>query len=221
MMKAVARLKRFAPVVVFAASAGLSLAACGDNLQTKDYDAEGAGLEVKRGVAPVADQEAAVIETDFGQIVVELYPNIAPKTVERFKQLAREGFYNNTAIHRVEPFVIQGGDPNSKDDDPSDDGQGGSPYPNLPAEPSDLPFEPGTLGAADAGPGTANSQFYITMRPMPQWVGRYTAFGRVIKGFENARVISNAPTLPGRPTPAEKIVVKSVTLQPRQNFKSG
>lgn len=126
---------------------------------------------VKTGVAPVADDEIAVIEMEepaYGTIKMELYSNIAPQMVERFKMLAKEGFYNGTTFHRISPIVIQGGDPNSKNDDPTDDGQGGLDLPDVPAEFSDIPFEPGTVGAArTSDPNTANSQFYITMQRYP------------------------------------------------------
>ncbi len=210
------------------------LAACGgggDASRTKVYDeAEGAdGAEVKRGVKPEADAEAAVLEVEsagvpYGRIVIELYPNVAPRAVERFKRLVREGFYDGTAFHRINQRlgVVQGGDPNSKDEDPSNDGMGGSPYEDLTAEFSDIPFERGTVGAA-RGPdvNSANSQFYITLHRVPQWDAQYTVFGKVIDGMSNAQIIAGAPTHPAPQTesPAEKIVIKSATLQPRANFK--
>src|SRR5580765_4768503 len=92
--------------------------------------------EVKTGVAPIADSEIAVIEMEnpaYGTMKLELYSNIAPKMVERFKELAREGFYNGTTFHRVSGIVIQGGDPKG-------DGTGSSSKPNVPAEFSDVPF---------------------------------------------------------------------------------
>ena len=203
-------------VLLFAAS-------CGGGQQTKTFDdVEGAGgAPVKRGVKPEPDAEAAVIDTDYGRVVVELYPNVAPKMVERFKTLIKQGFYDGTTFHRVSPEVIQGGDPLSKDDDPSNDGTGDSPLPNVPAEFSDIPFTRGVVGAARKGGdvNSANCQFYITMRPMPQWDGQYTAFGKVIEGMSNAQVIAGAPTRPGTENPADKIVIKSITLQPRANFK--
>ena len=211
-------------VLAFAALSSL-VAACGGGPQNANVaDPDEVNPNVKTGVKPEPDAEAAVIEMAdpaYGRIVLELYPNIAPKMVERFKTLAREGFYNGTAFHRVEPRanVIQGGDPNSKDDDPANDGAGGSPYPDVPAEASDLPYEPGTVGAADSGLDTANSQFFITLGRMPQWEKRYTVFGRVIEGLGNARVISTAPTRDGSTNPDPKIVIKSITLQPRANFK--
>ena len=198
--------------------------------QEKVYDEAEApgGAAVKRGVKPEADPEAVVFEVEsggysYGRIVIELYPNVAPKMVERFKRLVREGFYDGTAFHRVNPRagVVQGGDPNSKDEDPSNDGLGGSPYGDLPAEFSDIPFDRGIVGAARAqSPDSANSQFYITLRRVPQWDAQYTVFGKVVEGMNNADTIANAPTRPApyKESPAEKIVIKRATLQPRANF---
>lgn len=173
---------------------------------------------VKTGVAPVADNEIAVIEMEepaYGTIKMELYSNIAPQMVERFKTLAKEGFYNGTTFHRISPIVIQGGDPNSKNDNLADDGQGGSDLPDVPAEFSDIPFEPGTVGAARTNdPNTANSQFYITMQRYPSWDKSYTVFGKVIEGMNNARTISGAPKQGERPL--EPIRIKSITIQPKQ-----
>ena len=199
---------------------------CGGDAQTgsKDFDADdaAASANVKKGVKPEPDAEAAVLETSYGQIVIELYPNLAPQMVERFKSLAKEGFYNGTAFHRVNPSagVVQGGDPNSKDDDPRNDGMGGSPYPDLPAEFSDIPFDRTIVGAARSqSVDSANSQFYFTLRRVPNWDAQYTVFGRVIKGMGDVDIIAGAPTLPGSEIPAEKIVIKSITLKPRSDFK--
>jgi cyclophilin family peptidyl-prolyl cis-trans isomerase len=168
---------------VFFAAAVLFVA-CGGQQSKVDDGAEGQGsAEVKRGVKPEPDAEAAVLEVEsggvsYGRIVIELYPNVAPKMVERFKRLVREGFYDGTAFHRINPQtgVVQGGDPNSKDDDPSNDGMGGSPYEDVPAEFSDIPFERGTVGAARSRDvNSANSQFYLTLHRVPQWDGQYTA----------------------------------------------
>jgi cyclophilin family peptidyl-prolyl cis-trans isomerase len=225
LLKAGRRVSVYAPVVLFLCVTLFMMSACGNDATPAvdaDVDLNEPKPEVKKGVKPEADNEVAVIEFEeagFGQIVVELYPNVAPKMVERFKQLAREGFYNGTAIHRVEPFVIQMGDPNSRDDDSSNDGMGGSQNPDLPPEFSDLPYEAGVVGAARAGINTANSQFFVTLKAMPQWAGSYTAFGRVIKGLNDARVISGAPVKEGTTNPDPKIVIKSVTLQPRANFQ--
>lgn len=221
------RRARPARLLAACALAALLSAACGGdsgNLANRDFDAPNENANVKRGLTPEPDSEVAVIEMEepgYGRIVIEFYPNVAPKMVERFKTLAREGFYNGTAFHRVEPAsnVIQGGDPLSKDDNPDNDGTGNSPYPNVPSEASDLPYEAGTVGAADSGLNTANSQFFITLGRMPQWEERYTVFGKVIDGLNNARIISGAPVTPGTTKPSPKVVIKSVTLQPRANFQ--
>lgn len=205
----------------------------GDQNLSKDSDAGAADdpaldARVKKGVKPEPDAEVAVIETaDFGRIVIELYPNIAPAMVARFKQLINEGFYNGTAFHRIDPDlgIIQGGDPLSKDNNPLNDGTGDSPYPNVRAEFSDIPYERAIIGAArkGGGPGmseaqawdTANCQFYIMTKRQPAFDRKYTVFGRVIEGMNNVDIIAGAPVEPGTERPADKIVVKSVTLQPR------
>lgn len=174
--------------------------------------------KIKRGVKPEPDAEAVVLDTDYGRIVIELYPNIAPQMVARFKQLVREGFYDGTAFHRIDRNlgIIQGGDPNSKDDDPENDGTGDSPLPDVPAELSDLKYEAGTLGAARQGIDTANSQFFITMKPQPSFDDRYTIFGRVIEGLDNARVIMTAPVDEERgDRPQSPVRITKATLAPR------
>jgi cyclophilin family peptidyl-prolyl cis-trans isomerase len=177
---------------------------------------------VKTGVKPQPDAQVAVIETaDYGRIVIELYPNIAPLHVERFKKLINEKFYDGTAIHRIDPNlgIIQGGDPNSKSGNPATWGMGNSPYPNVPAEFSDIPYERGTLGAARTQDiNGANCQWFITLKKQPAFDKKYTVFGRVIDGIKNAEVIMTAPTQQGSERPADKVVIKSVTLQPRTNF---
>lgn len=216
----------------------LMMAGCGNKTATRDSDSD-LNASIKRGVKPQPDAEVAVIEMEnpaYGKIVIELYPNIAPKMVERFKQLIKEGFYNGTAFHRISPQlgIIQGGDPLSKDDNPNNDGGGDSPYPDLPAEFSDIPYERGIVGAARQGANpdfdvteeqarnTGNCQFYITLKRVQGFDGNYTVFGRVIEGLNNADVIAGAPVMPPtqrRPEasqPFDKIVIKSITLQPRK-----
>jgi cyclophilin family peptidyl-prolyl cis-trans isomerase len=211
----------------------LVLTACGGTqTRSKDSDTDDSAEDafepsVKKNVKPEVDAEVAVIEMAdpaYGKIVIELYPNLAPKMVERFKKLATEGFYNGTTFHRINSTIIQGGDPNSKDDDPENDGMGDSTYPNVPAEFSDVPFERGIVGAARKGGdiNSANCQFFIMLRHEPSFErpdNHYTVFGRVIEGLGNVDIIGNAPVVEGTERPVDKVTVKSVTLAPRSNFK--
>ncbi len=175
---------------------------------------------VKTGVMPVADPEIAVVEMEndgaYGTIKIELYSNIAPKMVERFKELAREGVYDGTTFHRVNDSVIQGGDPNSKDDDPKNDGQGASQKPDVPAEFSDIEYNSGIVGAA-RGPdvNSANSQFFITLKRESAFDRRYTIFGKVIEGMNNARIISGVQPKDFE-RPVESVRIKTIRIEPRQ-----
>ena len=203
-----------------------SFSACNEkssNTTSNDSNANAAKApEAKTGVKPQADTEVAVIETaDYGRIVIELYPNVAPKMVERFKKLISEHVYDGTAIHRIDASlgIIQGGDPNTKGSNVATYGMGNSAYPNVPAEFSDIPYERGTLGAARTSDiNGANSQWFITLKKQPAFDKKYTVFGRVIEGIQNAEIIMRAPTAEGTSRPSDKVVIKSVTLQRRSNF---
>ena len=174
---------------------------------------------VKKGVEPIPDAEIAVIEMEnsaaYGTIKIELYSNIAPKMVARFKELAKEGVYNGTTFHRINQSVIQGGDPLSKDADPTNDGTGKSGKPNVPAEFSDIKYDTGIVGAA-RGPDfdSANSQFFITLKRESGFDNRYTIFGKVIDGMQNVRTISGVQPKDGE-RPVEPVKIKSVTIVPR------
>jgi peptidylprolyl isomerase len=115
-----------------------------------------------------------------GRVVIQLFPDIAPKAVERIKTLARKGFYDNTPFHRViEGFMAQGGDPKGT-------GTGGSDLPDLPAEfTTKRHFLRGTCGMArTSDPNSANSQFFIMFAPSPHLDGQYTIWGQVVQGME-------------------------------------
>src|SRR5687768_8000088 len=192
--------------------------ACGTGSNT---NRNSANAEVKKGVTPVADSEAAVIEMEnsaaYGTIKIELYSNIAPKAVARFKELAREGVYDGTTFHRINQSVIQGGDPNSKDGDPTNDGQGKSTKPNVPAEFSDILYDTGIVGAARSQDvNSANSQFFITLKREQGFDQKYTIFGKVIEGMNNVRTISGVPpTEKVGERPVEPIKIKTIRIEPR------
>ena len=224
--------RKIAAAIVAFVSA-LMLAACSNSSPSANEN----DVDIRTGVKPIADAKVAVIETEnFGEIVIELYPNVAPQMVERFKKLVHEGFYDGTTFHRVnaDSALIQGGDPLSRDNDPANDGTGDSPYPNVPAEFSDLPFERGSVGAArrEAGPpgapgpslteatarNSANCQFFITLKREPDYDEDYTLFGRVIAGLGNAEIIMRAPVADETETPADKITIKRITLQDRAKY---
>ena len=197
----------------------LSLAAALFISCSETKPAKNAAPEVKKGVAPVADNEIAVIEMEnsaaYGTIKIELYSNIAPKMVARFKELAREGFYDGTAFHRVNQSVIQGGDPNSKDSDPENDGQGQSEKPDVVAEFSDILYDTGIVGAARSQDvNSANSQFFITLKREKGFDNKYTIFGKVIEGMNNVRTISGVEPKQGE-RPIEDVRIRTVTIQPK------
>jgi cyclophilin family peptidyl-prolyl cis-trans isomerase len=176
--------------------------------------------EVKKGIAPVADNEIAVIEMEnaaaYGTIKIELYSNIAPKEVAQFKALAKEGVYDRVTFHRINPSVIQSGDPLSKDDDPLNDGTGKSSKPDVPAEFSDIPYDSGIVGAARSQDvNSANSQFFITLKREPAFDTKYTIFGKVIDGMNNVRTISGVQPKEGE-RPVEPIRIKTIRIEAKQ-----
>lgn len=135
---------------------------------------------------------SAMLKTSMGDIKVTLLPQKSPLAVANFLNLARAGFYNGVKFHRVIPdFMIQTGDPNSKDDNWADDGMGGPGYQFADEVASDDSMVRGTLAMANAGPNTNGSQFFIVTSPDASWLnGRHTIFGTVETGQEVAEKIS-------------------------------
>jgi peptidylprolyl isomerase len=123
---------------------------------------------------------AIVIDTSKGRVVIKLRPDLAPQHAERIKLLARDGYYNNVPFHRViEGFMAQTGDGQRFN------GTGGSKYPNLAAEFSNVPFKRGIVGMARAGdPNSANSQFFIMFAEGASLNGKYTVVGEVVSGMD-------------------------------------
>ena len=165
-------------------------------------------------------QPHAVLETDKGTIVIRLLPDLAPKTVANFEKLINAGFYSKTKFHRVMPAkMIQGGDPNTKDNDPYNDGQGNSGE-TIPAEFSSRKFDRGVVAMAhlEGDPNSGSSQFFIVLARTPHWDGQYTIFGEVVAGLDVAEKISKAPLSKNprlRNWPVENIRIKSARVEYR------
>jgi len=159
--------------------------------------------------------EIAVFNTNHGVIKVGFFPDKAPKHVEAFKKLVKDGFYDGTKFHRVIPgFMIQGGDPNSKRPDRSRHGTGGPGY-SLPAEFNDVKHERGVLSAArSSDPNSAGSQFFLMVANSPHLDRQYSAFGKVLEGMD---VVDKIVALPrdGRDNPlvGNEAIVESATLE--------
>jgi len=178
-----------------------SLVLCGVLLAIGLLTGCGGKADVKPAAPPSAPVPKAIIKTKFGDIHIKLYPDVAPKHVENFIKLAKSGYYDGTIFHRVIPgFMIQGGDPNTKNSLRKDTyGQGGPKDEKgnpilLKAEFSDIPHKRGIVSMARANePDTAGSQFFVVVEQSPFLDGKYTAFGEVIKGLGVADKIVNVP----------------------------
>ena len=158
-------------------------------------------------MADIKDPENTILmELKGGTVTIELMPDLAPKHVERMKELARAGKYDNVAFHRViEGFMAQTGDvANGNMEDNFNlraAGTGGSDMPNLPAEFSKVPHARGTIGAArSASPDSANSQFFINFKDNDFLNGQYTVYGQVISGMEHVDALTRGepPANPDR-----------------------
>jgi peptidyl-prolyl cis-trans isomerase B (cyclophilin B) len=171
---------------------------------------------------PADGEEVAVLETEKGRIVVMFYPQKAPKHVENFKSLVKEGFYDGTRFHRcIEGFMIQGGDPNSKDKGLAGVwGRGGKVVDgkerNVELEASDLRHTRGILSMARGQDvNSASSQFFLMHQDSPSLDGQYSAFGRIVEGIEVVDKIvptGNAADN-GSVKPEDAVVLKKATLQ--------
>src|SRR5438067_4013530 len=172
-----------------------------------------------------AGNEVAVIKTSEGDMVVQFWTDAAPNTIENFKKLARQGFYDGTIFHRiVKDFMVQGGDPNSKD--PAKEniyGQGGPDY-KVKAEFNDHPHDRGVISMArSADPDSAGSQFFICLAPVRRLDHQYTTFAKLIKGDDVLEKIGDTPVTRnsmGEPSkPTKRVVVESVKIVPADSVK--
>lgn len=157
--------------------------------------------------------QTVVLKTNFGDIVLELFTADAPKTVENFIKLSKSGFYNGTKFHRViKGFMIQGGDPNSKDDDWSDDGMGGPGY-KFEDEINSNKLVRGTLAMANAGANTNGSQFFIVTTEATPWLdGKHTAFGKISSGMDIVDKIESVK-VNENDHPTDDVIVNNIETQ--------
>jgi peptidyl-prolyl cis-trans isomerase B (cyclophilin B) len=183
--------------------------------------------EEKKAESPTmnASNEVAVIKTSEGEMVVQFWTDAAPNTIENFKKLAREGFYDGTIFHRiVKGFMIQGGDPNSKD--PAKEtsyGEGGPSY-KIKAEFNDHSHQRGVISMArSSDPDSAGSQFFICLAPVPRLDHQYTTFGKLVKGADVLEKIGDTPVTRNssgeNSKPTKRVVIESIKIVPADSIK--
>src|SRR5499433_3207234 len=172
-----------------------------------------------------SSNEVAIIKTNEGEMVVQFWTDAAPNTIENFKKLARQGFYDGTIFHRiVKGFMIQGGDPNSKDPaKESSYGQGDPGY-KIKAEFNNHSHDRGVISMARGpDPDSAGSQFFICLAPVRRLDGQYTTFGKLIKGDDVLDKIGDTPVtnngMGEMSKPTKRIVIESVKIVPANSAK--
>jgi peptidyl-prolyl cis-trans isomerase B (cyclophilin B) len=175
--------------------------------------------------------EVAVIKTSEGELVIAFWSDVAPKTVENFKTLAKKGFYDGTAFHRIiDGFMIQGGDPKTKDASLESQWGMGDPGYKIKGETNrrdDRKHIRGVISMANSGhPDTAGCQFFICLKPTPQLDGGYTTFGIVIKGDDVLTKLGKSPVKPNPfdprrevSRPVKRVSLESVKIVPADSVK--
>jgi peptidyl-prolyl cis-trans isomerase B (cyclophilin B) len=172
-----------------------------------------------------SQNEVAVIKTSEGDMVVQFWTDAAPNTIENFKKLAKQGFYNGTIFHRiVKGFMIQGGDPNSKD--PAKEnryGEGGPGY-KIKAEFNDHSHERGVISMArEPDPNSAGSQFFICLAPVTRLDHQYTTFGKLIKGDDVLGKIGDTPvtrnSMGENSKPTKRLTIEKIEIVPADSVK--
>ena len=160
-----------------------------------------------------SDNMIAIMQTNFGEIEIELFSSDAPKTVENFTKLAKDGFYDGTKFHRViKGFMIQGGDPLTKDDSLKNRwGTGGPGYAFADEIHSNNHNVAGTIAMANAGPDTNGSQFFINTNDNNFLDTKHTVFGKIIEGMDVVRSIENVAT-EGPDRPVEDVIIESIKI---------
>ena len=172
-----------------------------------------------------ASNEVAVIRTSEGDMVVRFWNDAAPNTIENFKKLARSGFYDGTIFHRVvKGFMIQGGDPNSKDPAKENKyGEGGPGY-KIKAEFNNHSHERGVVSMArEPNPDSAGSQFFICLAPVTRLDHQYTTFGKLSKGNDVLDKIGETPVTRNSAgemsKPTKRIVIESIKIVPANSIQ--
>ena len=184
-----------------------------------------AAEEKKEDKALVNTNEVAVINTSEGEMVVQFWTDAAPSTIENFKKLARSGFYNGTIFHRiVKGFMIQGGDPNSKDPAKEDRYGAGGPGYKIKAEFNDHSHERGVISMArEPDPDSAGSQFFICLGPVSRLDHQYTTFGKLIKGDDVLGKIGDMPvtrnSMGENSKPTKRVVIEKIDIVPAESVK--
>ena len=169
--------------------------------------------------------EVAVIHTSEGDMVVEFWADAAPNTIENFKKLARQGFYNGTIFHRiVKGFMIQGGDPNSKDPAKEESYGAGGPGYKIKAEFNDHSHERGVISMArEPDPDSAGSQFFICLAPVTRLDHQYTTFGKLVKGDDVLEKIGNTPvtrnSMGEMSKPTKRVTIEKIDIVPADSVK--
>ncbi len=198
----------------------LALAGCQNKVASNQSDTAPTGqnnLNSNQNESMALDQKTevtqVVIKTNLGDITVKFYNADAPKTVANFINLAESGFYNGTKFHRViKDFMIQGGDPLTKDDSLKSQWGTGGPNYRFEDEINSHKLVRGSLAMANAGPNTNGSQFFIVTAESTSWLdGKHTNFGEVIAGMDIVDKIENVST-EGQDRPINDVIIKSIEL---------
>jgi peptidyl-prolyl cis-trans isomerase B (cyclophilin B) len=168
--------------------------------------------------------EVAVIHTNEGDMVIQFWTDAAPNTIENFKKLARQGLYNGTIFHRiVKGFMIQGGDPNSKDPAKEESYGAGGPGYKVKAEFNDHSHDRGVISMArEPEPDSAGSQFFICLAPVTRLDHQYTTFGKLIKGDDVLEKIGDTPvtrnSMGENSKPTKRVTIEKIDIVPADSI---
>jgi peptidyl-prolyl cis-trans isomerase B (cyclophilin B) len=181
--------------------------------------------EQKEGTPVQTSDEVAVMKTSEGEMVFKFWTDAAPKTIENFKKLAKSGFYDGTSFHRiVNGFMVQGGDPLTKDPANEDRFGTGDPGYKVKAEFNDHKHERGVLSMArSSDPDSAGSQFFICLAAVRHLDGQYTTFGKMIKGEDVLEKIAGTPVVMSssgeKSKPTKRVTIESLKIVPADSVK--